>query len=686
MEQINNPLNVYILWHPSLNEGINYAESFFSFLSRDIRDPLSRGIGIPVYFRTGETPVEINLDEAENSAIILLVNDNMILSENWRTYVNNLHDQIKENKNHKIYPIALTNHAFKLTNKIQRINFIRLYEQKENIRLRIDFLLSRITHELCRLLYGQETVSQVTTYDIKQSSAPLKLFISHAKEDGVSLAKGLSDYLQTQTELKTFFDANDIAIGYEFSQEIEANIQKSVLVAIHSDRYSSREWCRKEIILAKKYNRPIVIINLFTYGEDRSFPYMSNLKNIRVNLEAENEEEMFKLILLSTLQETLRFKYQHLYLNYINNKFHTEIKENGILSRPPELLSLLYLNDYKNKYIVYPDPPLGDEELEIIRMFNKEMQFITPAMLPLIGNLSGEENLNEKFLKNLTIGISISEVQDISKYGFEHLHIQDALVEFTRYLYASGANLAYGGDVRYDKSFNFVEILFQLTRNHNQENKKPAEKVTNYVAYPIYLSRTTQDTINLYDVAKFIDVCPPDHLMGEFPQILKSDNCYDKYIWARSLTSMREQMNEDIDIRLIIGGKTKGYKGRYPGLVEEAYLALKSNKPIFLIGAFGGAARCIIEAIENGKTNELTACFQYNYEEYKAFANYYNRRAEDENLEKIDYDELVKFFHTKGIKSLNNGLTEDENKVLFLTTNLTEMISLVLKGLKNINK
>ncbi|RBN36165.1 hypothetical protein DMN50_36905, partial [Priestia megaterium] len=69
---------------------------------------------------------------------------------------------------------------------------------------------------------------------------------------------------------------------------------------------------------------------------------------------------------------------------------------------------------------------------------------------------------------------------------------------------------------------------------------------------------------------------------------------------------MREQMNEDIDIRLIIGGKTKGYKGRYPGLVEEAYLALKSNKPIFLIGAFGGAARCIIEAIENGKTNELT--------------------------------------------------------------------------------
>ncbi|RBN36147.1 hypothetical protein DMN50_36995, partial [Priestia megaterium] len=66
---------------------------------------------------------------------------------------------------------------------------------------------------------------------------------------------------------------------------------------------------------------------------------MSNLKNIRVNLEAENEEEIFKLILLSTLQETLRFKYQHLYLNYINNEFHTEIKENGILSRPPELLS-----------------------------------------------------------------------------------------------------------------------------------------------------------------------------------------------------------------------------------------------------------------------------------------------------------------------------------------------------------
>jgi hypothetical protein len=684
MEQINNPLNLYILWDSSLDTGVDYATSFYSFFSRNVNDPLSRGIGIPVYFRTEENFVEIDLDEAEHTAIIIFVNEDMILSDHWRQYVNNLCDKVAANRSHIIYPIAISNNAFKFSEKLTPINFIRLYEQNEDSDVRTRFLQSRITHDLCRLLYGRESVSQISTHEIQQSPAPLKLFISHAKEDGDQIAKDLSDYLNTKTELKTFFDANDIATGYEFSQEIEANIQNSVLVAIHSDRYSSREWCRKEIILAKKFNRPIVIINLFNQGEDRSFPYMSNLKNLRINPETEDQETIFNLILLSTLQETLRFKYQLLYLNYLNNNFETKIQEAGILSRPPELLSLLYLQEFEGRYIVYPDPPLGDGELEIIKMFNKDIQFVTPAILPLISELSKHENLNEKFLKDLTIGLSISEVQDISKYGFEHLHIQNALVEFTRYLYASGASLAYGGDVRYDPEFNFAEILFQLTRNHNQENKKPADKVTNYVAYPIYPRRSKEETTNLYDIAKFIDVPPPENLIGDHEEIFKAKTPIDKYIWARALTQMRESMNDGIDIRVILGGKTKGYKGKYPGIVEEAYLALKNKKPVFLIGAFGGATKSIIEALEDGYATELTDIFQCSDKEYKELKDYYNEKVTLESIEKIDYEELVKFFHCVGIKNLNNGLTEDENRILFWTTNLTEMISLVLKGLKNI--
>ncbi len=39
----------------------------------------------------------------------------------------------------------------------------------------------------------------------KKSPPPLKLFISHAKEDGVVVAKKLSDYMQSQSPVKTFF-------------------------------------------------------------------------------------------------------------------------------------------------------------------------------------------------------------------------------------------------------------------------------------------------------------------------------------------------------------------------------------------------------------------------------------------------------------------------------------------------
>lgn len=681
MEKIRYPLNIYILWHPSFIEGKKYADSFFSFFCRKVNEPLTRGIGIPVFFRTGDCPIPINFDVSEHTAIILLVNDDMVIDNNWSEYTNELVNQVKKDNKNIIYPIAFTTNAYKFNDQLKPMNYIRIYEQNDDTEIRIKFILRRIAHELCRLLYGKETVAESHMSEDKHPA--LKLFISHAKEDGVEFAKNLSDFMQTETELKSFYDANDIPIGYEFSEIIEANIQKSVLLVVHSDKYSSREWCRKEVILAKKYNRPIIVINLYKEGEDRSFPYMANLKNLRIDFQNENLELIYNNILLMTLEETLRFKYQKMFLFYLNKTFGIKVGNEAILSRPPELFSLLFLKDLKEKYILYPDPPLGDEELEIIKIFTQDTQFITPAILPLINNLK-PENLNDKFLKSFDIGISISEVQDIFKFGFEQWHIEDVLVEFSRYLLAAGATLSYGGDVRYKTPFNFAEILFQLTRNHNKENRSPAKKIINYISYPLYTKISTKEKSDLYDVATLIEVSPPDNLEGDHNKIFDAETLHDKYVWARSLTKMRETMNEKINARLIVGGKTRGYRGKYPGLVEEAYLALKSKKPVFLIGAFGGATQCIIEALKNGKPPELTEEFQFSNNGYEDFKNYYNKEAKRLGLELINYDDLLAFFNSKGISSLNNGLNDEENEVLFKTTNFIEMISLVLKGLRNL--
>ena len=38
---------------------------------------------------------------------------------------------------------------------------------------------------------------------------------------------------------------------------------------------------------------------------------------------------------------------------------------------------------------------------------------------------------------------------------------------------------------------------------------------------------------------------------------------------------MRQQMIESCDALLALGGRRTGYLGKYPGIVEEAYLALR---------------------------------------------------------------------------------------------------------------
>ena len=63
------------------------------------------------------------------------------------------------------------------------------------------------------------------------------------------------------------------------------------------------------------------------------------------------------------------------------------------------------------------------------------------------------------------------------------------------------------------------------------------------------------------------------------------------YIWSRCLTEMREKSISSSTARICAGGRLTGYKGKMPGVLEEIILALNEQKPIYLLGAFGGVVR-----------------------------------------------------------------------------------------------
>jgi hypothetical protein len=380
-----SPLQIYVVWHPDYKLGQNIANKIYSQFNRNIDEPLSRGIGIPVFFRShpveGGEPIKINLKEAEVNAIVFLIDDKMIV--NWRSYVKGVTSQIEESEgNNRIFPIALTPNYLNLRSGISKNNFLRV-QGLRNINQKIEKIYTDLTHEFCRMIYGKPRYSEISK--TKYSASPISLFISHAKYDGISIAEKIKQAIQSDTGMQTFFDSVDIASGDKWEDELEANIEKSALIVVQTDAYSSREWCRWEVLKAKKNNRPIVVINAIKNQELRSFPYLGNVPVIRW------KEKSIRTVLNFCLHEILRFYYTKLLIEKRPGLTKiTGVRKHKILSSPPELLTLLEKareKETKGYVVIYPDPPLASDEIELLMEMAEEFHFLTPMMLDAYSKL-----------------------------------------------------------------------------------------------------------------------------------------------------------------------------------------------------------------------------------------------------------------------------------------------------------
>jgi hypothetical protein len=440
------------------------------------------------------------------------------------------------------------------------------------------------------------------------------------------------------------------------------------LLAIRSDRYSESPWCRMEVLWAKRYNRPIVVVDALERHEDRSFPYMSNVPVIRFDIELDAVDAADKLqdVIDFALLEVLRFVYQKRHLENLQSQDYLP-KGAVILSRPPEPRDLQQRAG--KRLLVYPDPPLGVEEAD--ELTSDEVEFRTPT------------TLHDRCLQGLSIGLSISNVDagELQSLGLSDLHLQDAMLEIARHLLAQGATLVYGGDLR---PGGFTENLLDLVRYHNDALQKRFSPVRNFLAWPLHQTLDADWAASHKDALQIVKVAAPQDLPAALLPV--SSDAVSSYVWAHSLTTMREELVQQTQARILLGGRTTGYKGKYPGLVEEALLTLKAGKPLFLLGGFGGAAQAVIQALQGEKPEALTEAYQCRNEAYKNLMTEYNQtiQAQQLGIESIDYPALNQTFADFGINGLNNGLSKEENRRLFETQNQEEAIGLILAGLTRI--
>jgi hypothetical protein len=101
-----------------------------------------------------------------------------------------------------------------------------------------------------------------------------------------------------------------------------------------------------------------------------------------------------------------------------------------------------------------------------------------------------------------------------------------------------------------------------------------------------------------------------------------------------------------------------------------------------ITGGFGGAAKSIISIINGNKSEYLTNEFQFQAENNRKF----KAHAEEIGISEFDYSVLTKFFRQFDVRTISelNGLSAEDNQILFESTNVHEIIFIIFKGLKNL--
>jgi hypothetical protein len=280
----------------------------------------------------------------------------------------------------------------------------------------------------------------------------------------------------------------------------------------------------------------------------------------------------------------------------------------------------------------------------------------------------------------LTVGLSVSEPdeQELVRLGLDEIHVRHAFIEIARHILARGWSLAYGGDLR---RAGYTEALFDLVRTYNPADLSGPDRVHAYLSWPIWRELKTAHRADLANVATITRGPRPDGAPESLPEIPKREP--GDLLWSSLATSqMRAEMNSDIGARVVLGGRVSGQQGLYPGIAEEAALALRSKTPLYVAGGFGGCARLVASMLKGAEPAELSLDYQLKHT--PRYAELVGAAAAVG--QEPAFDELRETFTAAGVEGLRNGLSEAENTRLMDTDDVDEIVGLVVQGLRRLDK
>lgn len=409
-------LRVYLIWDPTFSLGQPMAECVAGNLSAlgMVRDGVR--LSVPVRVRCcaydgsdGGSPRPIELEAAASNIIVVL--NNHALQERaesgpWKRFFETLADAVRaRGERDLVIPVALNPAAARLAAYPDRTQWIDLHDPpltRDNTRVAAEKLTIHVLVAAIQTLLNRCQSNAAAVGDRRVPARPkLKIFLSYARSDGRAIVDMVQDVLaRGRFRLQRFLDIFDLDHGQDWRSQFEDEIACSAFVALQTDSYASRPFCQWELLTAKAYRRPILIASFVRSREERTFPYAGNLP---LRMFSPTADDMQRLV-LEIMAELLRC----VLWEEVSKR---SCEASGIadavrLPRPPELLDIHFLTRVGNRpppglrrkvmpllsvrktaslsrrgralpalRLVYPDPPVGDDERRMLLQAAPQLEF-----------------------------------------------------------------------------------------------------------------------------------------------------------------------------------------------------------------------------------------------------------------------------------------------------------------------
>ena len=411
-------LEIVVVWHPEDPSGWDWAQVTNEHFMQGTTLSSVIGGGIHVSVRssgwlgTGKAPRPIysesnpapsGLSSAKFVAIVPLLGVEMAAAvedcaSDWRNYLFSIRDAEKTAAgNIGIFPFSLSNGATngtKLGKVFGGYQFVAAGDPDRNGEDAASMFCRDLTQGIAQLVSPDE-MDRLTA------------FISHTKRhsnvegEDVGALVDLVREVIGNTRLNDYFDANDLQPGTDWDAELKRSAGTSAMLAVRTDLYSSREWCQREIAIAKTNGMPVIMMDAIGFGEERGSFLMDHVPRIAVRKSDGQwrKSDVFRA-LNRLVDECLK---RALWLHQRDlGAAHPELDVAWWAPHAPEPFTLSrWIGQYlategtgENEgdiRILHPEPPLGPEEREVLLEYTRnsglgcEIDILTPRQLAMRG-------------------------------------------------------------------------------------------------------------------------------------------------------------------------------------------------------------------------------------------------------------------------------------------------------------